>query len=633
MNDNTLIKLGYNDIKDGLKKYCTSSLGKELVDKLKPSGNIKIVKRRLAENKEAKTVLENSNHVPLEGVSNIYGILDNIDKGMTASCEDLVKVQDFLRGSRKIKGFMEAQAFYAPTLSSYALNIEWKMDVEEEIERCIVRNKVDSSASSELKKLRRGISIIEDKIRSKLNKFLTSSSNKEYIQDFVISKREDRFVIPIKASYKHEVEGNILGSSSRGTTVFIEPKTISNLTNDLVRLKNDESIEEYKILCQLSELVYENIKDIMTNTQIIAEYDLVFAKAKYSIDIGGVTPGINKRGYTYIVNGKHPLLEGKVVPLNISIGKNYRGLLITGPNAGGKTVALKTVGLLTLMVQTGLDIIADKGTKVSIFDNIYVDIGDDQSIENALSTFSSHISNISNILKETSKSTLIICDEIGSGTEPNEGAALAIAILEEMYRKGAIILASTHYGEIKRFASTHNDFENAGMLFDRDTLNPLYKMVIGKSQNSNALYISKKMGIPSRVIDNAKGYIVSKEYDTTVYSFNNNIEKVVKEKTEIENISYEIGDRVYIKDRDDYGIIYKPCDKFNNVEIIYNNDFITIHISRISLHIRGTELYPEGYDLSTLFTSYGDRKLEKDIKRGSKKVLKKIHKDIRDRKS
>lgn len=623
-------KLQLNEVKEIIKNYCVSSLGKNLIDKLNPSSDIKIVRRRLNENVEAKKILENSNHIPLEGVSNIKPIVEKVRKGMILSCEELLQVSDFLRGCSKIKKFMRDMEFYSPNLSSYSINISEFKEIEEEINFSIKNNRVDSNASKELKKIRKNIEVYDEKIREKLNKFITSSNNKKYIQEFIITKRDDRYVVPIKSSYKNEVEGAVLDTSSKGNTVFIEPKSISKYSIELISLKSEELIEEYKILSYLSEMINEKIYSINLNLDIISEYDMIFAKAKYSKSINGITPKINNKGYINIVKGKHPLLKGNVVPLDIEIGKNYRTLVITGPNAGGKTVSLKTVGILTLMVECGFDICASEETEISIFNNVFVDIGDNQSIENSLSTFSSHIKNISDIMKKSNGLNLILFDEIGSGTEPNEGAGLAISILEEFYKMGCITIASTHYGEIKRFANLHPDFENAGMLFDKETLEPLYKLVIGESQDSNALFISRKMGIKERVLKRASDYIKNKEYNLDIVEFRKN-EDNLEEDIKTNETIYYVGDKVRLLDKNDFGIVYKPIDKFNNISVLYKDEFIDVNVKRVELFIRATELYPNGYDLDSLFVSFKERKLEKDIQRGSKKALRKIRKDIKNK--
>lgn len=621
----TLEKLNYNELKEIVKGYCVSSLGKALIDKLEPSSNLKVVNRRLDETSEGRRLLDASYHIPLVGIFNVLPYIDKIEKGSSLDPEDLAIMSDFLRGCRKVKSFIKDKEGYAPTLSSYGESITDLSFIEEEINRCIRGSIVDSNASRELKKIRRGIDECENKIKEKLDRFLKNSENKQYIQEFFISKRNGRYTIPIKASYKNYVQGTIIESSSKGTTVFIEPSTVSKYTSELAILKAEESVEEYKILGMLTELINEKIREVKINIEVIAEYDMIWAKAKYSNDIDGIKPELNEHGYIKIVNGKYPLIKNPV-PLNFEIGDDYRTLIITGPNAGGKTVVLKTVGILTLAVQSGFHIPAEEGTEISVFNKIFVDIGDNQSIENALSTFSSHVKNLARIIKESSKSTLLLFDEIGSGTEPNEGAALAIAILEELYHKGCITIATTHYGEIKNFSQEHTHFENAAMEFKKDTLEPLYKLHIGKSGDSNALYISKKMGIPDSIIERTRKYIETKKYNYDVI----NSSKVIKKKEEVEEVNlkynYCIGDKVILLDNNESAIVYKELDELNNLTVFYKKEFIKVNYKRVKLELTASELYPEGYDLNQIFISYKERKLEHDIIRGSKKTLKKVRK-------
>ena len=372
-------------------------------------------------------------------------------------------------------------------------------------------------------------------------------------------------------------------------------------------------------------MIYERIRDLKINIEVISEYDMIWAKAKYSREINGIKPKINNHGYIKIIKGKYPLIKDGV-PLDFEIGEDYRSLIITGPNAGGKTVVLKTVGLLTLATQSGFHIGAKEGTEISLFNKIFVDIGDDQSVENALSTFSSHVKNLAQILKESNKSTLLLFDEIGSGTEPNEGAALAIAILEECYHKGCITVASTHYGEIKNFSKEHPDFENAAMEFKKDTLEPLYKLSIGKSGDSNALYISKKMGIDDNIIEKARKYIDSKEYNYDLVKESNISKKKIQNST-IEYNLYSIGDKVKLLDNNKEAIVYKEINELNNITVLCDGEFIEVNYKRLKLEIKAEDLYPAGYDLNQLFVSFKERKLERDIERGSKKALKKIRKE------
>lgn len=629
MNHTTYEKLQYNELKEMVKSYCVSGLGKRQIDKLEPISNIKVVKNRLNETTEARAILDTERHVPFLGITNIESSILHLEKGMILNPGELVSISDFLRGCRKIKRFMLDKKFFAPVLSAYANSMSEFEAVEEEINFSIKGNSIDSAASKKLKRIRQNIAIAEEKIKERLNKFLNSSANKNYIQDFFISKKDDRYTIPIKASYKNQVSGTIVEVSSKGSTVFMEPNTITKLNGELASLKAEEAMEEYQILSTLTGMILENLHPIKINIDLISQYDMVFAKAKFSKEIGGVAPKLNDYGYIKLIRAKHPLLTDEAVPLDFEIGKRYRSLIITGPNAGGKTIVLKTIGLLTLAVMSGFHIHANKETEIAVFENIFVEIGDNQSIENALSTFSSHMKNLSEIMGASNNNTLLLFDEIGSGTEPNEGAALAISILEEFYHMGCITVATTHYGEIKRFSEMHDDFMNAAMQFNSETLEPLYKLVIGKSGESNALWISKRMNMRENVLQRAKEYIENKEYRLArVNDQKIRKPKIVTGQAE-EKYDYQKGDRVTLLDFDDVGIVYKEMDKFYNVTVFYNEEFIEVNGKRLRLELRAKDLYPEGYDLETLFVDYSVRKMEHDIARGSKKALRKIQKEIR----
>lgn len=625
MNKSTLEKLHYYKLKEIIKGYCVSGLGKALIDKLEPTDNMKIVEQRLEETSEGRRLLDVSYHIPLEGIFDVVPLIEKIDKGASLDPNELVMISNFLRGCRKVKLFIKDKEGYAKTLSSYGENITDLSYIEEEINNSIKGSTVDSNASKELKKIRRHIDICEGKIKERLEKFLKNSANREYIQESFISQRNGRYTIPIKAAFKNQVQGTIIETSAKGLTVFIEPNVITKYTTELATLRIEESIEEYRILSTITEMIYERIRDLKINIEVISEYDMIWAKAKYSREINGIKPKINNHGYIKIIKGKYPLIKDGV-PLDFEIGEDYRSLIITGPNAGGKTVVLKTVGLLTLATQSGFHIGAKEGTEISLFNKIFVDIGDDQSVENALSTFSSHVKNLAQILKESNKSTLLLFDEIGSGTEPNEGAALAIAILEECYHKGCITVASTHYGEIKNFSKEHPDFENAAMEFKKDTLEPLYKLSIGKSGDSNALYISKKMGIDDNIIEKARKYIDSKEYNYDLVKESKISKKKIQNST-IEYNLYSIGDKVKLLDNNKEAIVYKEINELNNITVLCDGEFIEVNYKRLKLEIKAEDLYPAGYDLNQLFVSFKERKLERDIERGSKKALKKIRKE------
>lgn len=631
MNTMTYEKLQYKELKEIVKSYCVSSLGKELLDNLFPSPNSKVVKNRLNETTEARKLLDAENHLPLKGISNIGHLMEKLEKGIILGPSELVAISDFLRGCRVIKKFMLGKEFFAPILHSYAYSMMEFTTIEEMINASIRGNMVDSEASRELKRIRNQIAKTEEKIEERLHKFLKSSANKEFIQEFFISKKDDRFTIPIKASYKNQVQGTIIESSSKGSTVFIEPATITKVNRELAILKSEESIEEYQILATISGMIQEEIRQIHINIELIAQYDMIFAKAKFSKSIDGIEPKLNNYGYIRLKNCKHPLLPGNIVPLDFEIGKDYRSLIITGPNAGGKTVVLKTIGILTLAVMSGFHIAADLGTEIAVVDNLFVDIGDNQSIENSLSTFSSHMKNIAEIMSASTNNTLLLFDEIGSGTEPNEGAALAIAILEEFYQMGCITVATTHYGEIKRYSEIHSDFMNAAMQFDSEALEPMYKLLIGKSGESNALWISKKMNIQEKILKKAQNYIENKTYNLEIVRENKIKKPTPIMATEEETYSFERGDRVKLLEHNDFGIVYEKKDQQNNVSVFYKNEVIKQNVKRIVLEGKAVDLYPEGYDLSTLFVSYTERKFKHDMERGSKKALRKIAKEIKKR--
>lgn len=625
----TFVKLQYNELKECVKSYCISGLGKALIDKLQPSTKLSVVERRLSETTEAKALLLANGHVPFPGISNIKNTINKLEKGILLEPVELISISDFLRGCSKIKQFMINNEFYAPTLSSYAGSITDFRTLEEEINGAIKGDRVDSGASRELKRIRRQIEAVEEKINERLNRFLKSSENKKHIQELLISKKSGHYTIPIKVASKNQVAGTIIETSTKGATVFIEPQTIAKLSGEMLALQVEEEIEVYQILASLSGMILENCHPININIELISQYDMVFAKGKYSMAIKGVAPKLNDHGYMRLVNCKHPLLGNSAVPLDFEIGQDYRSLIITGPNAGGKTIVLKTIGLLTLATMSGFHISGNSDTEVAVFDNLFVDIGDNQSLEHALSTFSSHMKHVAEMMKKANHNTLLLFDEIGSGTEPNEGSALAIAILETLYQAGCITVASTHYGEIKRYSDQHEDFMNASMLFNHETLEPLYKLLIGEAGVSNALWIANKMNISKHVQQIAKKYMESKAYNFKKVD-DSKIRKPKVNKMQAENFySFKMGDRVKLLDHDDFGIVYKSIDRFNNVNVYYQKAFVDIHIKRMVLDLPAEELYPVGYDMNQLFFEFKDRKFQRDMERGSKKALKKVQKEIK----
>ena len=630
MNLTTIEKIQFNQVKEQIERHCVSSLGKKRFKKLQLNAKPVVVTTRYNETEEARALLDAKLTMPFMGLSSIDVFMEQLEKGLLLEASSLIDVADFLRSGRMIRRFMEKYESLAPTLTMYARSISEFTEIEDEIYFSIKNGQVADEASKELRRIRRLIAEKESKIEERLSKFLKNKDNQKQIQEFFVSKKNERFTIPIKAAYKNQVAGTIIETSSKGTTVFIEPTAVTKLNDELAMLKVEESTEIYQILATLSGLILENLVPIQLNLETIAEYDMIFARGKYSRLIQGVTPKLNQRGYIHLVNAVHPLIEANAVPLNFTVGEDYRGLIITGPNAGGKTVVLKTVGLLALMTLLGIQLPADEGTEMGLFEGIFVDIGDSQSLENALSTFSSHIQNIADIMQVAPRNSLVLFDEIGSGTEPNEGAALAIAILEEFYQRGNIVVATTHYGEIKRYSEIHPDFINAAMAFDQATLTPLYQLLMGESGESNALWIAKKMNLKEHVIQQAQRYMEDKDYSLTKASIPKNKTMIDSQTERAESVSLlKKGDRVLLLDYNEKGLVFEDNPLRETVTVFYRNDYHEVVPKRLKLEVLATDLYPLDYDLSTLFTSYTERKLDHDINRGSKKALKKIHREIK----
>ena len=394
MNSHAVQILEYDKIKKILMEYSVSDRGKAIISNLKPSININEIENRVKETTEAKAIIMRSSSVPVHSLKGIDNIIVKLEKGGILLPEELCSIWEFLSESRKLKRFMSDKGDMAPMVSSYALSIYELTEVENEIERCIQNGRVDDRASSELSKLRKKIMILEDRVKSKLEGYLKNHTSHSYIQDNVVSLRNGRYVIPIKSEYKKNFEGTILDSSASGSTVFIESSEVKKLHDELNLLKIDEDNEVYRILSSLTVLVESYERELKINIEIMVNYDFLFAKAKYSKSLDANPVELNNQNYINIKQGRHPLIGNSAVPLDFVIGDRFRGLIITGPNTGGKTVALKTVGLLTMMVQSGLHVPADPESQLSVFIDILADIGDGQSIEQSLSTFSSHIKNI-----------------------------------------------------------------------------------------------------------------------------------------------------------------------------------------------------------------------------------------------
>ena len=535
MNEKTLRVLEYSKIKEQLKDKTESSLGRDLADKLFPSVDYAEVKHVQEETDEAVKLLLKRGSPPLGGIHDVMEEMRRVEIGGILSPGGLLKTADTLRAARKIKGFLkhgkEENDIVLPILESTIGYLNTYREIEDEIFAAIISaEEISDNASPNLRTIRRQTKLKNDGIRTKLNSIINSQDNKKHLQDSIITVREGRFVVPVKQEARGNFPGLIHDQSASGATLFIEPMSIVNLNNELKELELKEKQEIEKILTELTGLLSEDTQGIKENQKLLAKLDFIFSKGKLSLTMNGSKPLINNDGYVNIKKGRHPLLDAKeVVPTDVYIGKDFTTLLITGPNTGGKTVALKTVGLFTLMTQSGLQIPVDSGSEMAVFKSIFADIGDEQSIEQSLSTFSSHMTNIVDILENVEDNSLILFDELGAGTDPTEGAALAMSILNYLHSRDIRTVATTHYSELKVYALSTDGIENASVEFDVETLSPTYKLLIGVPGKSNAFEISRKLGLQDFIIDSAKNFI-----STDNIEFEDVLAKIERDRTEIE---------------------------------------------------------------------------------------------------
>ncbi|MGI6751324.1 MAG: endonuclease MutS2 [Anaerovoracaceae bacterium] len=509
MNDKTFRVLEYNRIKELLKDEASSPMTKEIIGELFPFSNMYEIRERLAETTEAVSVIVLKGSLPLGNFYDIGDFVNLAEKSGVLTMKQLLQVLYNLQVGRNAYNFLKDDLPDLPIIRGLGQVISIQKHLEDEIDRSILsEDEVADNASPRLRDLRRAIVRQNESIRSKLSSIIGSVDNRLILQDAIVTMRQGRYVIPVKQEHRAKIPGMIHDQSSTGATLFIEPQSIVNMNNELRELELEEQKEIARILADLSAQVALASKEIINNQKILVKLDLIFAKGKLSVKMKGEEPLINEAGILVLKEARHPLIdEEKVVPITIRLGGDYHTLVITGPNTGGKTVTLKTTGLLSLMAQTGLHIPASSGSVLPIFKRVYADIGDEQSIEQSLSTFSSHMRNIVEIVKEAGEDTLVLLDELGAGTDPTEGAALAIAILDNLYCKGARTLATTHYTELKKYALSTEGVENASMEFDVETLSPTFKLTVGTPGRSNAFEISKKLGLDSQIIDHARSLL------------------------------------------------------------------------------------------------------------------------------
>ena len=510
MNNKSLSTLEYNKIISRLVSFACSDGAKQVLHKLEPMTDIDKINTALDYTNDALTRVYQKGSVDFSRIKDIRGSIARLKVGSSLNALELLNISMLLECAARIKGYYEQRADSIQPLIDMLDPVTL---LNNAIKKCIIsEDEISDDASANLRSIRRQKNIAADRIHTELNKILNSPSTRTYLQDYVITTRQGRFCLPVKAEYKSLMPGMVHDQSSTGSTVFIEPAAVVKLNNDIRELELKEQAEIEVILADLSAKAAEYTDSLLSDYEILTNLDCIFAKALLSRHFNCSRPVMNNKGIVNIKKGRHPLIEPHtVVPIDIYLGTDFNLLIITGPNTGGKTVSLKTVGLLTLMAQAGLNIPALEHSDIAVFDNIFADIGDEQSIEQSLSTFSSHMTNTVDILKKADSNSLILFDEIGAGTDPTEGAALAIAILDSLHRRNITTMATTHYSEIKMYALTTDGVENACCEFDVQSLRPTYRLLIGVPGKSNAFAISKKLGLSDNIINDASRRLDSED--------------------------------------------------------------------------------------------------------------------------
>ncbi len=535
IDDRVLIKLEFNKIVEILIGHCSTKIGKEKAAILEPIFEKEKIMDLLYETTEAKEIDRLFPNFSFGGIKDIRQSLNKAKAGGVLEPAEFLCIIDTLGAARRIKRFFMDDGSKYKQLLLYAEGVLISNKLEQNIRKVVGNDgEINETASAELTRIRKHLRNQNTKVREKLDSLLRLTEIQKYLQDSLVTVRNGRFVLPVKQEYRGQLPGLIHDQSASGATLFIEPMAIVEMTNEIHRYEAMEQAEILRILRELTALVENEYPELLSTSENIGMLDFIFGKAKLSADLDCGMPLINDRGFISIKQGRHPLIKGEVVPITIRLGGEFDVLVITGPNTGGKTVTLKTVGLFTLMAQAGLHVPAQIGTELAVFDKIFVDIGDEQSIEQSLSTFSSHMENIINILDFIDEKALVLLDELGAGTDPTEGAALAMAILEELLYKKSKAIATTHYSELKSFAYKQNRVENASVEFDIETLRPTYRLLIGIPGRSNAFEISLRLGLKKELVERARGFISQEEILAADLIANLETNQILSEKERIE---------------------------------------------------------------------------------------------------
>ena len=615
--------LEFDKIKEKLAEFAVTERAKTEIQNLRPFLKEMDVRARLRETGEAKALMEKCGNPPSTSLQGIDASIETAGKGGCLTPEELSAVAVTLTGVRRLKDYLARGKVYEIGLSWFEENLDPLDEIREEIHAKIRGGRVDDYASKELRSLREAIERTESKMHEKADSVIRA--NKAYLSDSFSTMRSGHLCVPVKKEYKHKISGSVIDKSSTGNTLFMEPSVVEKLSVELQERKIDEENEEIRILYTLSAMLSDKEEIIRQNNETIGKLDFIFAKAKLSMEYNGIEPVLNTERRIRIVNGRHPLMDPKInVPLQFEIGGDTRGIVITGPNTGGKTVAIKTVALNCMMAQCGLHVPCEQA-EICMNSEILCDIGDGQNLSENLSTFSAHITNVLDILRRVNRESLVIMDELGSGTDPAEGMGIAIAILEELRKSGALFLVTTHYPEVKEYARRQPGIVNARMTFDKESLKPLYRMVIGEAGESCAFFIAAKLGMPEDMLKEAAKAAYGEEAGAKMEfktvgtgltkTHHARIEKQKKAVRQEEAEKFKRGDSVMVLPEKKIGIVCKGTDEKGMLKVQMPYGKIDVSHKRLRLLVSSKELYPEDYDFSIIFDSVEKRKARHDMER------------------
>ena len=620
MSRKSLETIGYYHILEKLKECAATENAGNRIMEMVPILSETELRKQQRDTTQARAMIELAGTPPIPAREHVEEYLQKAVRGDMLLPEQLEETGMFLSAVRRLKSYLLRGEEGRISLAYYNQNLSFPEELQEEIERCIRGGRVDDYASAYLKDIKKQIQILEEKVSERAERAL--KTNRQYLNDSFVVTRNGRFCIPVKKECRSMVPGSVVEQSSTGATLFIEPEAVANLREELEIYRIEEDAEERKILYTLTNMTAEREAELMEDIRVIQKLDFMFAKGKLSLEMDAVEPKINLEQYMELKGARHPMLEKEsCVPLDFQIGRGIRGVIITGPNTGGKTVAIKTVALMSAMACSGLHVPC-READICMQNQILCDIGDGQNISDNLSTFSAHIKNVLDILKRVRPDSLVIMDELGSGTDPQEGMGIAISILEELRRSGALFLVTTHYPEVKEYADRYGDVQNARMEFDRDSLKPLYRLKVGEAGESCALYIAKRLGFPDKMLAAAAREAYGERSEALIQNMHLHggssrleklhaprIEKAAVVRDSMDAVrKFTRGDSVTILPDEKIGIVVKPADKNGNVLVQLRNEKMLISHKRLRLKVAAAELYPEDYDFSIIFDTVEVRK-------------------------